>query len=61
MCFAGLAGYRTAVDRKAAIGVQPTDFAGATTYVMPNPSGVNTHASLADLTTHFSTVKELAS
>lgn len=59
VCFAGLAGYRTAVDRKAAIGRQPVDFGGAITYVMPNPSGVNTHTSLANLTTHFTTVRDL--
>ncbi len=61
VCFAGLAGYRTAVDRKAAIGIQTATFGGAITYVMPNPSGVNTHTSLADLVTHFTTVHDLAS
>lgn len=60
VCFAGLSGYRAAVDRKAAIGVQTSSFGGAITYVMPNPSGVNTHASLAELVTHFSTVDDLA-
>jgi len=61
VCFAGLSGYRAAVDRKAVIGVQPSSFGGAITYVMPNPSGVNTHASQAELVTHFSTVDDLAS
>lgn len=60
VCFAGVTGYRKAIDRHAELGEQPSAFAGATTYVMPNPSGVNTHASLADLTTHFTAVRELA-
>ena len=61
VCFAGITGYRAAIDRKAELGHQPTNFAGAATYVMPNPSGVNTHASLADLTSHFTAVRELGS
>lgn len=59
VCFAGLAGYRAAIDRKAAEGVQDQQFGSATTYVMPNPSGVNTHSSLASLTDHFRRVGEL--
>ena len=60
VCFAGLAGYRAAVDRTAAIGVQSTAFGGAITYVMPNPSGANAHASRADLVAHFTRVHQLA-
>ena len=60
ICFAGLTGYRTAVDPDAAEGLQPGSFAGAAAYVMPNPSGANAHASKADLVEHFRTVRELA-
>ena len=61
VCFAGVTGYRSAIDRHAELGKQPSGFAGATAYVMPNPSGVNAHASLADLTTHLAAVRDLAS
>ena len=60
VCFAGLTGYRAAVNRKAAVGLAPDRFAGALTYVMPNPSGVNTHTSLDAIIEHFATVRELA-
>jgi double-stranded uracil-DNA glycosylase len=60
VCFAGLTGYRAAIDRKATEGVQDQRFGGATTYVMPNPSGVNTHSSLASLTDHLRAVGALA-
>ena len=60
VCFAGITGYRSAIDRHAQVGHQPSDFAGAITYVMPNPSGVNAHASLVDLVTHFTAVKRLS-
>jgi TDG/mug DNA glycosylase family protein len=60
VCFAGVTGYRKAVDPDAAEGEQTARFGGATTYVMPNPSGANAHASRADLVTHLTTVRELA-
>ena len=60
VCFAGLTGYRAAVDRAAGAGPVPGGFAGAAAYVMPNPSGVNTHTSLDDLTAHLRAVVELA-
>jgi len=53
ICFVGLTGYRIAIDRQAVAGVQPDAFAGARTYVMPNPSGLNAATSLADLTEHL--------
>lgn len=60
VCFAGVTGYRRAVDSRAAIGVQDAGFGGATTYVMPNPSGSNAHATRADLMDHFERVGKLA-
>ncbi len=53
VCFVGLSGYRTAVDRRARVGAQAHGFGGVPTYVMPNTSGVNTHSSLPDLTEHL--------
>lgn len=51
--FVGLAGYRAAVDRRAAPGWQPQPFGGARAYVMPSTSGLNAHSRLADLTGHM--------
>lgn len=53
VCFVGLTGYRVAVDRRAAAGWQPAPFGGRPCYVMPNPSGVNGHASAAVLAAHL--------
>jgi TDG/mug DNA glycosylase family protein len=60
VCFAGLTGYRKAVDPDATEGNQPTRFGGAATYVMPNPSGANAHASRDDLVAHLTAVRALA-
>jgi TDG/mug DNA glycosylase family protein len=53
VCFVGLTGYRAAVDRKAKTGWQSTAFGGRPAYVMPNPSGLNAHATPAILADHF--------
>jgi TDG/mug DNA glycosylase family protein len=53
VCFVGLTGYRDARDRHAQAGWQPRDFGGRPAYVMPNPSGINAHATLADLAAHL--------
>jgi TDG/mug DNA glycosylase family protein len=60
VCFAGLTGYRRALDADAPPGLQSDPFGGALTYVMPNPSGANAHASRAELVTHLTTVRALA-
>jgi TDG/mug DNA glycosylase family protein len=60
VCFVGLAGYRAAVDRQAVAGLQPLRFGGVAAYVMPNPSGVNAHATVASLTDHLRAVASLA-
>jgi TDG/mug DNA glycosylase family protein len=54
--FAGVTGYRIAVDKAATIGWQPDDFGGVRTYVMPNTSGLNAHAKPADFAEHLRTV-----
>lgn len=46
----GITAYRTAFDRPAATaGPQPARLGGAPLWVVPNPSGLNAHARLADL------------
>jgi TDG/mug DNA glycosylase family protein len=60
VCFVGLSGYRLAVDRRAAAGVQPERFAGVPAYVMPNPSGLNAHATPAVLAEHLRAAAALA-
>lgn len=46
----GITAYRVAFERKTAvIGRQPESLAGAELWVVPNPSGLNAHSSLADL------------
>lgn len=60
VCFVGLAGWRTAVDRKAVAGVQPEGLGGVPVYVMPSTSGLNAHSSLDDLTQHLRAAADLA-
>lgn len=46
----GVTAYRTAFAHpKAGTGRQPEDIGGSQLWVVPNPSGLNAHASLADL------------
>ena len=60
ICFVGLSGYRIAVDRRATAGVQLAPFGGVPAYVMPNPSGLNAHATPAVLTEHLRAAAALA-
>jgi double-stranded uracil-DNA glycosylase len=53
VCFVGLAGWRAAVDSRAAAGEQSTGFGGVPAYVMPSTSGANAHARLDDLVDHL--------
>ena len=47
---AGITAYRTAFGRpKAQAGEQPEDLAGARLWVVPNPSGLNAHETIATL------------
>jgi double-stranded uracil-DNA glycosylase len=56
VCFIGLTGFRSAIDKRAAIGWRPEGFAGVPTYVMPNTSGLNAHAKPRDFAEHLRTV-----
>jgi TDG/mug DNA glycosylase family protein len=60
VCFVGLSGWRTAVDRKAVAGPQPDGFGGRPAYVMPNTSGLNAHATPAILADHLRAAAALA-
>lgn len=50
----GVSAYRIAfADRRATVGRQPVDLAGAQLWVLPNPSGLNAHYQQPDLTREF--------
>ena len=53
VCFVGLAGWRAAVDRRAGTGWQERAVGGRPAYVMPNPSGLNAHDTVASLASHL--------
>lgn len=54
----GITAYRTAFDRpKAALGRQSELLAGAPVWVLPNPSGLNAHYTLAALAAIFQTFR----
>ena len=47
---AGITAYRSAFgQKKAVLGRQPDDLAGAQLWVVPNPSGLNAHATVDTL------------
>jgi TDG/mug DNA glycosylase family protein len=50
----GITAWRVAFDRpRAVLGVQPERVGGATTWVAPNPSGLNAHYQLPDLASFY--------
>ena len=59
VCFVGLGGWRIATDRRAVAGLQPQPMGSAIVYVMPNPSGLNAHATVDSLADHFREVLRL--
>jgi TDG/mug DNA glycosylase family protein len=58
VCFVGLSGYRTAVQRDAGVGWQPRPFGSSPAYVMPSTSGLNARTSLASLADHLRQVAD---
>jgi TDG/mug DNA glycosylase family protein len=59
VAFLGVGAYRTAFDRPhAALGLQPEKMAGAGLWVLPNPSGLNAHYQLADLSQLFGELRQ---
>jgi TDG/mug DNA glycosylase family protein len=55
VCMVGLAGWRAAVDRKAAVGWQPRPLGGRPVYVMPSTSGLNASTQLPGFVDHLRT------
>jgi len=53
VCFVGLSGWRTVVDRRAVAGPQPTGIGGRPAYVMPSTSGLNARTPLTELAEHL--------
>jgi TDG/mug DNA glycosylase family protein len=60
VCFVGLAGWRAAVDKKAVAGPQDRRLGDRPVYVMPSTSGLNAHATRADLAAHLSAASLLS-
>ncbi len=60
VCFVGLAGWRSAVDRRASPGPQERRLGGAPVYLAPSTSGRNASSRLADLVAHFRAADALA-
>lgn len=61
VAFAGVTAYRTAFGRpKAAMGRQPESLAGAECWVVPNPSGLNAHETVASLADWYAGVARAA-
>jgi TDG/mug DNA glycosylase family protein len=57
----GLTAYRAAFQqRKAVAGRQPEPLGGATLWVLPNPSGLNAHETLASLASAYRAAAEVA-
>lgn len=54
VAFCGVTGWRLATgDRRARLGWQDRTVGGAAAYVLPNPSGLNAHTTVADVTAHL--------
>ena len=61
VAIAGITAYRSAFGVRAAVaGRQPEPLAGAELWVVPNPSGLNAHETVASLATAFRAAAEAA-
>jgi double-stranded uracil-DNA glycosylase len=61
VAIAGITAYRTAFGaRRATVGRQPEPIAGAELWVVPNPSGLNAHETIATLATAYRAAAEAA-
>jgi TDG/mug DNA glycosylase family protein len=60
VCFVGLEGWRSAIDRKAVAGEQPEGFGGRPAYLMPSTSGLNASSRIDDLIAHLRAAADLA-
>jgi double-stranded uracil-DNA glycosylase len=57
---AGVSAFRTAFGRSAGLGEQSERLAGARLFVVPNPSGLNAHETVASLARWYRTSAEAA-
>ena len=54
VAFCGITGWRAATgDTRATLGWQERTVGGVRAYVLPNPSGLNAHAQVADIAAHL--------
>jgi len=60
VCFVGLSGWRSVVDRSATAGPQPATVGGRPVYVMPSTSGLNARTPPAELAAHLAAASALA-
>lgn len=60
ICVVGLAGWRTAVERRATAGVQRRPLAGVPVYLMPSTSGLNARTPPAEHAEHLRRAARLA-
>jgi len=60
VCFVGLSGWRTVVDRHAVAGRQPGSVGGRPVYLMPSTSGLNARMPLVELIEHLAAAWDLA-
>jgi TDG/mug DNA glycosylase family protein len=60
VCFVGLSGWRTVVDRHAVAGVQPDLIAGRPVYLMPSTSGLNARSTPSTLADHLAAAWAMA-
>jgi TDG/mug DNA glycosylase family protein len=61
VAFLGLSAYRVAFGKpKATIGAQDEPLAGATVWLLPNPSGINAHYQQPDLTKAYAALRDAA-
>lgn len=61
VAIAGITAYRQAFGRrKAVVGPQPEDLAGAELWVVPNPSGLNAHHTTATLAVEYAAAARAA-
>jgi double-stranded uracil-DNA glycosylase len=60
VCFTGLSGWRTTINRKAIAGLQPERIGGRPAYVMPSTSGLNARTPVSELAEHLRAAWSLA-
>jgi TDG/mug DNA glycosylase family protein len=61
ICFLGIGAYRTGFGRpKAPLGRQEETIEGVPVWVLPNPSGLNAHFTLADFGRLLAEVRQAA-